>query len=166
MTADGAAVDGALAMVTIDIPFSETLELDHLVLDVNGTITARGELIEGVQERLARLRELLDVMLLTSDTRGTATGTANRLGVTVRIATSGLEKEDVVRTLGPERTVAIGNGRNDEAMLRVAALGIAVIGPEGAATSVVRVADVVCSSITEALDLVLDPATLVSTLRP
>lgn len=79
---------------------------------------------------------------------------------------SGSDKADFVRHLGQDRTVAIGNGRNDEAMLRLAVLGIAVIGPEGAATSAVLAADVACVAILDALDLLLDERTLASTLRP
>ncbi len=67
--------------------------------------------------------------------------------------------------LGPERCVAIGNGANDAAMLEAAALGIAVVGPEGAAASAVGNADVVCTSITDALDLLLDERALIATLR-
>jgi soluble P-type ATPase len=51
-------------------------------------------------------------------------------------------------------------------MLREAALGVAVIGPEGAATSALRAADVICHSILDALDLLLDEQALASTLRP
>jgi soluble P-type ATPase len=71
-----------------------------------------------------------------------------------------------VQRLGAGRTAAIGNGRNDEAMLRAAALGMAVVGPEGAATAAMLAADLVTNSVVDALDLLLDPATLASTLRP
>jgi soluble P-type ATPase len=50
-------------------------------------------------------------------------------------------------------------------MLAAAALGIAVVGPEGAAGAAVRAADVVCASIVDALDLLLDERLLVATLR-
>ena len=68
--------------------------------------------------------------------------------------------------LGADRVVAIGNGRNDEAMLRAARLGIAVIGTEGAATATLLAADVVCTSVTDALDLLLDERAITATLRP
>jgi soluble P-type ATPase len=51
-------------------------------------------------------------------------------------------------------------------MLREAALGIAVIGPEGAAATAIAAADVVCRSIGEALELLLDDQALAATLRP
>jgi soluble P-type ATPase len=61
--------------------------------------------------------------------------------------------------------VAIGNGRNDVNMLAEAALGIAVMGPEGTSSEAVRAADVVVMSINEALDVLLHPERLKATLR-
>ena len=37
-------------MIQLDIPGYGELRLQHLVLDVNGTIAAGGELVEGVAE--------------------------------------------------------------------------------------------------------------------
>ncbi|HHJ06252.1 MAG TPA: ATPase P, partial [Anaerolineae bacterium] len=71
----------------------------------------------------------------------------------------------VVAELGPERVVAIGNGANDAAMLRRAALGIAVLGGEGTALSCLTAADVLASDINTALDLQLNPRRLLATLR-
>jgi soluble P-type ATPase len=51
-------------------------------------------------------------------------------------------------------------------MLGEAALGIAVVGPEGAASASLAAADVVCGSILVALDLLLEPRALAATLRP
>ena len=42
-------------------------------------------------------------------------------------------KSDYVETLGADTVVAMGNGANDAAMIERAALGIAILGPEGAA---------------------------------
>ncbi len=50
-------------------------------------------------------------------------------------------------------------------MLSLAAVGICVLGPEGAAASAVSAADVVCRSVTEALGMLLEPRRLVATLR-
>lgn len=35
-------------MINVDIPGSEIVHLDHLVLDVNGTLAIDGELIPGI----------------------------------------------------------------------------------------------------------------------
>lgn len=59
----------------------------------------------------------------------------------------------------------IGNGANDMLALLAAELGIAVIGREGLSVLALRSADVVCASIADALDLLLEPDALVATLR-
>jgi len=135
------------------------------VLDLNGTLTNRGELIEGVAERLARLGARLEVHVLSADTYGTLAAVTADLDARVHTVATGHEKTRHVAALGAERCAAIGNGANDAAMLKAAALGIAVVGPEGAATSAVRSADVVCASILDALDLLLDERTIIATLR-
>ncbi len=153
-------------MRSYHIPGAGTMEIDHIVLDLNGTLSCRGELIEGVAPRLTPLARDLELHLVTADTLDTAGRLAAGLPVSVVTISPGSDKAELVSALGAGHTVAIGNGRNDEAMLRVAELGIAVIGPEGAAVAAVLAADVVCGSILDALDLLLDARTLASTLRP
>lgn len=154
-------------MLTIDLREGGTFELEHLVLDVNGTLTDHGTLIEGVAERLGLLVDVLAIHVLTADTYGTAEGLARRLPMaSFTTIASGAEKAARVEALGAARVVAIGNGRNDEAMLRAARLGIAVLGTEGAATSTLLAADVACATILDALDLLLDERTITATLRP
>ena len=148
------------------MPGGETVEIEHVVLDLNGTLSDRGELIAGVAERLVHLAEEVDLHLVTADTRGAAERLAAALPVSIVTVADGDDKADVVQRLGANRTAVIGNGRNDEAMLRLAALAIVVIGPEGAATSAMLAADIVSRSAVEALDLLLDTTALVSTLRP
>jgi soluble P-type ATPase len=79
---------------------------------------------------------------------------------------TGSAKRDDVHALGSDRCVAIGNGRNDAPMLEAAALGMAVIGPEGTHRAALDRADVVALSIDEALGLLAEPRTLTATLRP
>jgi len=76
-----------------------------------------------------------------------------------------LAKRAYAQGLGALGCVCVGNGANDAWMLRAAAVGIAVIGPEGAAVSALQAADIVVVSITHALDLLLNPLRLVATLR-
>jgi P-type E1-E2 ATPase len=152
--------------LAVDIPGSEPLRVDFLLLDVNGTLTNRATLIEGVQERLGRLSEALEVRLLSADTFGNLNAIAEQLGLKAAWMSRGEEKRAYLERLGPERCAAIGNGANDAAMLRVARLGIAVVGGEGASAITLRAADLVCGSIVDALDLLLNPLPLSSTLRP
>jgi P-type E1-E2 ATPase len=152
--------------LAVDIPGLEPLRLDFLLLDVNGTLTNRATLIEGVQERLGRLSEALEVRLLSADTFGNLNRIAEQLGLKAARMSRGEEKRAYLQRLGPERCAAIGNGANDAAMLGVARLGIAVVGGEGASAITLRAADLVCGSIVDALDLLLNPLPLSSTLRP
>jgi P-type E1-E2 ATPase len=152
-------------VLVVRIPEGPVLELEQLVLDVNGTLTDSGELVDGVAERLARLRESLELQLVSGDTFGTLDAITSELGLAARRVTKGDEKAAIVRELGAEGCVLIGNGVNDVAGLEAAALGIAVLGPEGASAAALRAADVVCRSIVEALDLLLDPPALGATLR-
>jgi soluble P-type ATPase len=150
----------------LDIPGVGTLQLAHLVLDLNGTLSDRGRLIVGVSERLRTLGRDLEVHIVSADTYGTAAELAAALGTPLTTIGEGGQKAAFVQQLGADATVAIGNGRNDALMLRLARLGIAVIGPEGgAATAALLAADVVCRSVQEALDLVLDERAVAATLR-
>jgi soluble P-type ATPase len=74
-------------------------------------------------------------------------------------------KRDAVRRLGPDRTVAVGNGRNDRLMMEEAALGMAVILSEGASAETLAAADIVLTDINDALDLLIHPLRLTATLR-
>jgi len=155
-------------MLEIDIPSRGVLRLEHLVLDVNGTIALDGQLVSGAPERLERLSGALDVWLVSADTQGTLTELATALQAKARRLQSGNEatqKAALVSELDAEHVVAIGNGANDAAMLQRAALGIAVMGDEGLATACLAAADVVVPSIEAALDLLLYPRRLIATLR-
>lgn len=152
--------------LVVDVPGRGRLELAYLVLDLNGTLADRGLLLAGVGPRLARLRERFELHVLSADTFGTLAPVAAELGLAARTVGSGEEKARVVAELGPERCAAIGNGANDAAMLAASALGIAVLGREGAAGAALAAADVVCLSVLDALDLLLDERALAATLRP
>jgi soluble P-type ATPase len=62
-------------------------------------------------------------------------------------------------------TLDIGSGANDADMLREAALGIAVVGPEGLAGGALPAADVVVASINDALGLLVNSKRVIATLR-
>jgi soluble P-type ATPase len=155
-------------MITIDVPGFRHLRLTDLVLDYNGTLAENGRLIAGVGEALKALADRLDIHVLTADTFGQAGSETAGLPCRVTVLPAGKQaagKRDFVRNLGADRTVCIGNGRNDRFMLGEAALGIAVVLGEGAASEALAAADVVCTDILHALDLLRHPLRLVATLR-
>jgi soluble P-type ATPase len=151
--------------VSVSIPRLAELRLEHVILDVNGTLTNRGELLDGVEARLGRLGNVLDVRLVSADTFGTLDAIAARMNVSAVRVSTGEDKLWLLDELGRERCAVIGNGSNDALALEAAAIGFAVIGPEGASAAALRSADVLCASVTDALDLLLDPKALSATLR-
>jgi len=155
-------------MLKVEIPGYDVLRIEHLVLDYNGTLACDGVLIEGVADRLRRLATNISLHVVTADTFGKAN--AALAGLPCVLSILGADHQDsaklaYVERLGCERTVCIGNGRNDRSMLKAAALGIAVVQTEGAAAETVAAADVISPGILAALDLLDHPLRLVATLR-
>jgi soluble P-type ATPase len=61
--------------------------------------------------------------------------------------------------------VAIGNGSNDQRILKEAGLGIAVLGAEGLSASALKQADLFVKDVSDAIDLFTKPKRLIATLR-
>jgi soluble P-type ATPase len=159
---------GERSMISVELPGHGDLRLENLVLDYNGTIAKDGILIEGIAERLREIAQCLKIYCITADTFGSAAKQLKGLPVEIALIKQGderREKLDFVKKLGLESSVAIGNGANDEWMLREAKLGICVIGGEGCSHKALSNADVLVSDINAALELFLYPNRLKATLR-
>jgi P-type E1-E2 ATPase len=155
-------------MIEVTAPGRGTYELEHLLLDLTGTIALDGEVLPAVAGRLAALSDRVAIHLVTADTHGNAEQIAERLGVRfaqIKPLEEGRQKAVLAERLGASRVVAIGNGANDAQVLSTAALGIAVLGPEGLAVEALQAADLVVGRIEDALDLLLNPSRLAATLR-
>ena len=151
----------------VEVPGRAPLDIRHLMLDLNGTLATDGDVPGEVAERLRWLTAGFNVHILTADTFGTASRLRG-LGVQVTVLGPGDQvaaKAAAIRVLGATHTAAIGNGMNDEAMLRDATLGILVVGQEGAAVRSLLAADLVVLSIEDALDLFRFPKRLIASLR-
>lgn len=155
-------------MIELIIPGRGTLQLEHLVSDVNGTIAVDGTLQEGMLRSIKNLRDRLKVHLLTADTHGRQHLIDQQLGMQAIRVQAGREAEQkaaFIRQLGAERVVAIGQGANDAAMLKTATLGICVLSPEGSAVETLLSADLVVPNISVALELLENPLRIVASLR-
>ena len=155
-------------MLEINVPGYKILRIEHLVLDYNGTIACDGMLIDGVNERFLTIAKDIKIHILTADTFGKVQ--SELAGVPCELSILPMHDQDkakleYVEQLGLDSTVCIGNGRNDRLMLKAALLGIAVVLEEGAAMETLQAADVVCTNVCSALDLLLNPLRLVATLR-
>lgn len=155
-------------MIQVDIPGYRLLQLEHLVMDYNGTLAVDGRLEDGVREAFEDLSARLAIHVITADTFGLAAGQLKDSPVKLSVLPPGQQdtaKQDYVNRLGPTATVAVGNGRNDRLMLKTAELGIAVVLREGAAIVTLADADIVSVGILPALELLRHPLRLTATLR-
>jgi soluble P-type ATPase len=155
-------------MIKVDIPGRAAVCYSHIVLDFNGTMACDGILIPGVEEKLNRLADNLEVHILTADTFGLCRTSCRGIRGTIKIlstAQGGPEKQKFVEELGAEGVIAVGNGANDALMLAGAALGVVVTGPECTSAKALQAADVVARDINAALEMFLDTRRLIATLR-
>jgi len=155
-------------MIEISIPGWGNIEIENIVLDLNGTIATDGKIPSEVKEKINSLSKKTKIYILTADTQGTASVEISDMEVElVKVSEkdSAEVKLRVLESLDPTSTVAIGNGNNDQLILREAALGIAVLGDEGISVSAMKNADIVVKNISDALDLFLKPKRLIATLR-
>ena len=152
-------------MIRIDIPQRGLIELHDAVFDINGTLAVDGTPIPGVVDRLRALREHLSLHALTAGTHGNIAELQKVLDIPLQIISSGEDKAHFVEQLGPANVIAFGNGMNDIGMLRLAAIGIAILAGEGVAIEALHAADVLALGPVDAIDLVLNSKRLVATLR-
>ena len=155
-------------MIELTIPGRGELRLQHLVVDVNGTLALDGTLLEGVARRLSSLRDRLNLHMVTADTHGQQSVIDQLLSISaVRIqrGNESAQKTEFVNSLGAESVVAIGQGANDAGMLKTAALGICILSTEGSAVDALLAADLVAPDIQSALDLLEKPLRIIASLR-
>ena len=138
--------------VVIVVPGRPNLTLSYLMLDFTGTLARDGTLLPGVALRLRALNRRLTIVVATADTLGKAITSLDGLPVEIKLVKTGQEKLRLLEDIGPSRVMAIGNGRNDVPMVRRAAIGVAVVGPEGAASDLIGAADIVVRDIRDGLD--------------
>jgi soluble P-type ATPase len=151
----------------LQLPGAEPRLFRHLLLDFNGTLAEDGQLLDGVTQPLCVLAKKLEIHVITADTHGSARDQLAALPVKLHV----LGHENQTRAKAEfllsldGACVAVGNGRNDTEMLRLAGLGIALIEPEALSRHTLENADLICLNIYRALELLLKPARLVASLR-
>lgn len=155
-------------MIELTIPGRGELRIQHVVTDVNGTLALDGQLPDGLARRIGALRDRVSLHMITADTHGRQAAIDQALGLTAERLQPGDEaaqKAAFVRSLGAAGVIAIGQGANDAAMLKEAALGICVLSREGAAVETLLAADIVTPDIFAALELLEKPLRIIATLR-
>jgi len=155
-------------MISFDIPGWGHLEIENIVFDLNGTLAEDGKVLPGVKDKINALSEKVRAFVLTADTHGTAGAEIQEWKaelVKISGENSKQGKLEFLKTLRPEATVVIGNGNNDQLILREAGLGIAILQGEGMSAAAWQSADIVVKDIGDAFDLLLKPNRAIATLR-
>jgi len=151
-----------------EIPGRPKIEINHVVLDYNGTIAIDGQLIEGVSGLINELSSLVQFHVLTADTYGSVARELADVNCSVKVISEDQQdqqKLNFVKELGAAQTMCVGNGKNDKLMLQESVLGIAVIQSEGLFVETMLAADIVCSSVLDVFGFFKTPNRLKATLR-
>jgi soluble P-type ATPase len=155
-------------MLNFTVPGRGTLNINALVLDYNGTIALDGILFPTIANYLCRLSKYIEIHVITADTFDSVRTQCAKLPVQVHVLETEdhtQEKANFVQGLGAEGVYAIGNGTNDQDMLRYARVGVLVLGPEGCSREALDKADILIRNIEDALELLENPKRLIATLR-
>lgn len=152
----------------LEIPGRETIEIKDVILDYNGTLAIDGKLIEGIAQKINRFSEWINFHVVTADTYGSVAAQLEGVNCTVlNLSTNKqhLNKLAYLNHLGTNTTLCVGNGFNDQEMLKHAILGIALLQSEGLCTPTLLASDIVCLSIFDVFNYFEHPNRLKATLR-
>ena len=155
-------------MIRIEAPGQDSREIDYIVFDLNGTLTVDGRIHPKTKDKINLLAKRTSIYVMTADTRGDSRDVLRKVKaeiVLIEGTDTGEARIDFVRKIGPERTVAVGNGHNDRLMVGEASIGICILGREGASSQTLQNSDIVFPSILDALDFLLKPLRQRATLR-
>jgi len=154
-------------MIDIQRPGQEPLGIEFILLDFEGTLALDRRVHPKAKDKINLLSKRTKIYILVKEEKERAVEDLRKVKAEIiafEEAKAPEEKLLLLRQLGPAKTVAIGNGADDAAMIEEAGLGICVISKEGAAGGAVQKADLVVFDIVDALDFLLKPLRQKATL--
>ncbi len=154
-------------MITIQRPGQNNLEIDFILIDFDGTLASDRRVHPKAKDKINLLSKRTKIHILTTKEKEGVEEALRKVKAEIVYLTeeeSAQKKLDLLRQLGPARTVAVGNGVNDAPMIQEAGLGICILGDEGTSSEAMKKADVVFTDILDALDFLLRPLRQKATL--
>jgi len=154
-------------MITMERPGQEPLRIEYILIDFEGTLAVDRRVHPKAKDKMNLLSRRTKIYVLAQGQDQVAKEVLKKVTAEVvhlKEGESSLGKLSLLNELGPQRTVAIGNGLDDVAMVENAGLGICVISREGTASEMVEKADLVVANILDALDFLLKPMRQQATL--
>ena len=147
-------------MITVQKPGEQSLEIQFILIDFEGTLASDRRVHPKAKDKINLLSKRTKIYILAKDEKELIEGVLRKVKAEIIYLKEGqcsVRKLDLLRDLGADQTVAIGNGADDVPLLGEARLGICVIGKEGASAEALKKADVVVTNILDALDFLLKP---------
>ena len=147
-------------MIHIQRSGQEPLEIDFILIDFEGTLASDRRVHPKAKDKINLLSKRIKIYILTKGEKAGVEEVLKKVKaeiVYLREGESSQQKLDLLRQLGPARTVAIGNGVDDVAMIEEAGLGVCVLGKEGTFSDAMKKADVVFMNIVDTFDFLLKP---------
>jgi len=154
-------------MISIERPGQGNLEIEFILIDFEGTLASDRRVHPKAKDKINLLSKRTKIYILAKGEKEGVEESLRRVKAEIFYLTEGdfsRRKLDLLRQLGPTRTVAIGNGVDDAPMIQEAGLGICIISKEGTSAEAMKRADVVVSNILDALDFLLKPLRQKATL--
>ena len=154
-------------MIAIQRPGQEPLEIEFILIDFEGTLAPDRRVHSKAKDKINLLSKRTKIYILTKGEKEVVTEVLKKVKAEIVYLTEGgasQKKLDLLRQLGPTKTVAIGNGVDDAPMIEEAGLGICIVGKEGSSVEAMVKAEVVFGNILDALDFLLKPLRQKATL--
>jgi soluble P-type ATPase len=155
-------------MIIIQRPGEEPLKIEFIFVDFEGTLASDRRVHPKAKDKINLLSKRVKIYILVNEENEQVLEVLRKVKAEIIHISAGdasHKKLNLLRQLGTNKTVAIGNGRDDSFMVEEAALGICVISKEGTASETIQKADVVVSNILDALDFLLKPLRQKTTLN-
>ena len=150
----------------IEIPKGKTIEINTIVLDLNGTLAVKGIVSEQTKKLIHKLKELnYRIVLISGDIRGNAKIISDKLETELFLGATSQEKAEQMQQFDKETTASIGNARIDIGTFENSKISIATMQAEGIHTGILNYVDVIVPTIEDALSLFIDIKSLAGTLR-
>ena len=144
----------------------EALNIENIVLDLNGTLANYGTVSDKTKALILELKALdYNIVIISGDIRGNASVIAKELGLKLLLGGDSEEKAKQMQQFDANTTAAIGNARIDIGTFQNAKISIATIQNEGIHTGILDYVDIIVPTIEDALNLFIETKALEATLR-
>jgi soluble P-type ATPase len=154
-------------MIIIQRPGQEPLEIENILIDFEGTLAQDRRVNPKAKDRINLLSKRTKIYIFAIEDKDVVEKVLKNIKaelIFLKEGESSQGKLNLLRELRAEKTVFIGNGKDDEEVMEYVAFGISVIGKEGASVETIKRADILFFNMVDALEFLLKPLRQKATL--